>query len=102
MPITGNARRSSFMRRRIWAAELAVGDGPGRIYVVEPMGTIENDPNITDKKFPGNPTNSFRSQAGFKVVAEVRDWQGHLPEEIKAAREKVDLALKNGASIIED
>ena len=85
-----------------WGAELAVGDGPGRIYVVEPVGTIENDPNLTDKKFPGNPTNSFRSREGFKVVAEVRDWQGHPADEIKTARAKVDLALKNGAPIIED
>jgi rifampin ADP-ribosylating transferase len=93
---------SSNLNVAIWAAELAVGDGPGRIYVVEPMGTIENDPNLTDKKFPGNPTNSFRSQAGFKVVAEVMDWQGHPPAEITAARDKVDLALKNCAPILED
>jgi len=93
---------SSNLNVAIWGAELAVGDGPGRIYVVEPLDTIENDPNLTEKKFPGNPTNSFRALAGFKVVAEVVDWQGHLPEEIKTAREKVDLALKNGAPIIED
>jgi hypothetical protein len=93
---------SSNLNVAIWAAELAVGDGAPRIYVVEPMGPIENDPNLTDKKFPGNPTNSFRSPNGFKVVAEVRDWQGHPADEIKAAREKVDLALKNGAPIIED
>ena len=93
---------SSNLNVAIWAAELAVGDGPGRIYVVEPLGTMENDPNLTDKKFPGNPTNSFRAREGFKVVGEVKDWQGHSPEEIRAAREKVDLALKNGAPIIED
>ena len=61
-----------------------------------------NDPNLTDKKFPGNPTNSFRAREGFKVVAEVKNWQGHLAEEIRAARDKVDLALKNGAPVIED
>jgi hypothetical protein len=93
---------SSNLNVAIWAAELAVGDGAPRIYVVEPMGPIENDPNLTDKKFPGNPTNSFRCRNGFKVVAEVSDWQGHPADEIKAAREKVDLALKNGAPIIED
>lgn len=93
---------SSNLNVAIWAAELAFGDGAGRIYVVEPMGTIENDPNLTDTKFPGNPTNSFRAREGFTVVAEVKDWQGHPPEEIKAAREKVDLALKNGVPIIED
>jgi rifampin ADP-ribosylating transferase len=93
---------SSNLNVAIWAAELALGDAPGRIYVVEPVGAIEDDPNLTDKKFPGNPTNSFRAQAGFRVVAEVKDWQDHSPEEIKAAREKVDAALKSGAPIIED
>lgn len=93
---------SSNLNVAIWGAELAVGDGPGRIYVVEPVGTIENDPNLTDKKFPGNPTNSYRARNGFTVVADVKDWQGHPPDEIRAARERVDLALKNGAPIIED
>src|SRR4051812_38160545 len=92
---------SSNLNVAIWGAELAIGDGPARIYVVEPVDTIENDPNLTDKKFPGNPTNSFRALAGFKVVGEVKNWQGHPAEEIKTAREKVDLALKNGAPIIE-
>jgi len=93
---------SSNLNVAIWAAELAVGDGPGRIYVVEPLGSIENDPNLTDKKFPGNPTNSFRAREGFKVVAEVKNWQEHPREEIRAARDKVDLALRNGAPVIED
>lgn len=90
---------SSNLNVAIWAAELAVGDVPGRIYVVEPLGPVENDPNLTDKKFPGNPTNSFRAREGFKVVAEVKNWQGHPPEEIRAARDKVDLALRNGAPV---
>lgn len=93
---------SSNLNVAIWGAELAVGDGPGRIYVVEPIGMIENDPNLTDKKFPGNPTNSFRARDGFRIVAEVKDWPKHSPEEIKTARDGVDLALKNGAPIIED
>jgi hypothetical protein len=93
---------SSNLTVAIWGAELAYGNGPGRVYVVEPIGPIENDPNLTDKKFPGNPTNSFRAREGFKVVAEVTGWEGHPPEEIKAAREKIDLDLKNGAPIIED
>jgi rifampin ADP-ribosylating transferase len=86
----------------IWGAELAVGDGPGRVYVVEPLGSVEDDPNLTDKKFPGNPTNSYRSREGFRVVAEVRGWQGHPPEEVQAARAAVELALKNGAPILEE
>lgn len=93
---------SSNLNVAIWGAELALGEGPGRIYVVEAIATIENDPNLTDKRFTGNPTNSFRAREGFKVVGEVKDWIGHPPEEVKAAREKVDLALQNGAPIIED
>ena len=96
------AYASSNLNVAIWGAELAVGDGPGRIYVVEPMGPIENDPNLTDKKFPGNPTNSYRAKNGFTVVAEVKEWRGHPPDEIKAARERIEIALKNGAPIIED
>ena len=92
---------SSNLNVAIWGAELAVGDAPGRVYVVEALGSVENDPNLTDKKFPGNPTNSFRSREGFKVVAEVKGWLGHPPGEIKEAREKVDLALKNGAPILD-
>jgi rifampin ADP-ribosylating transferase len=93
---------TSNLQVAMWGAELAVGDGPGRIYVVEAMGPIDNDPNVTDKKFPGNPTNSYRAQHGFRVVAEVRDWQGHPPDAIRAARESIELALKSGAPIIED
>ncbi len=93
---------SSNLNVAIWGAELAVGDGPGRIYVVEPVGTVENDPNLTDKKFPGNPTNSFRAREGFRVVAEVVGWVGHAREEIQAVRDKVDLAIKSGAPILEE
>src|SRR5688572_30408746 len=67
----------------IWGAELAVGEGNGRIYIVEPSGPIEDDPNLTDKKFPGNPTKSYRSRHGLRVVGEVKDWQGHSPEQLK-------------------
>jgi Rifampin ADP-ribosyl transferase len=63
-----------------WGAELALGDGPGRIYIVEPTGPIEDDPNLTDKKFPGNPTKSYRSRHSLRVTGEVMDWQGHPPE----------------------
>ena len=93
---------SSNLNVAIWGAELAVGDGPGRIYVVEPVGTVENDPNLTDKQFPGNPTNSFRARDGFRVVAEVVGWVGHAREEIQAVRDKVDLAIKSGAPILEE
>jgi rifampin ADP-ribosylating transferase len=63
-----------------WGAELAAGDGAGRIYLVEPTGPIENDPNLTDKKFPGNPTRSYRTRDPLRVMGEVTDWEGHPPE----------------------
>lgn len=77
----------------IWGAELAAGSGRERIYVVEPTGSIEDDPNVTDKKFPGNPTLSYRSREPLRVVAEVTRWQGHTPErvqEMKAALARLD------------
>ncbi len=67
-----------------WGAELAQGDGPGRLYVVEPTGPFVDDPDLTDKKFPGNPTKSYRSRHPLRVVGEVTDWEPHSPEEIKA------------------
>jgi rifampin ADP-ribosylating transferase len=67
-----------------WGAELALGEGRGRIYLVEPTGRIEDDPNLTDQKFPGNPTRSYRSREPLRVTGEVTDWQGHSPEQLKA------------------
>jgi rifampin ADP-ribosylating transferase len=63
-----------------WGAELAKGDGRGRIYEVEPTGPFEDDPNLTDKRFPGNPTRSYRTQQPLRVVAEVEDWEPHPPD----------------------
>ena len=71
----------------IWGAELALGEGKGRIYLVEPTGQIEDDPDLTDKKFPGNPTQSYRSQHPFTIVGEVVNWTGHPPDQVKAMEE---------------
>jgi len=71
------------------AAALAKGDGPERVYIVEPTGSFENDPNVTDKKFPGNPTRSYRSQAPLRIVGEVTDWVRQTPEELQKWREKL-------------
>ena len=71
------------------AAELAQGDGRARVYIVEPTGSFENDPNVTDKKFPGNPTRSYRSQAPLKITSELTDWVRQTPEELQQWREKV-------------
>jgi hypothetical protein len=86
----------------VWGAELAIGEGPGRIYVVEPTGPFEDDPNLTDKKYPGNPTNSYRTRDPLRVVGEVIEWQEHTPEEIKLRKENLERLLQNGAKIIED
>ncbi|MEO6302945.1 MAG: NAD(+)--rifampin ADP-ribosyltransferase [Bacteroidia bacterium] len=71
------------------AAALAKGDGPERVYIIEPTGNFENDPNVTDKKFPGNPTRSYRSQAPLKIIGEVKDWVRQTPEQIQNWREKL-------------
>jgi tetratricopeptide (TPR) repeat protein len=71
------------------AAALAKGDGPERVYIVEPTGSFENDPNVTDKKFPGNPTRSYRTQSPLKIIGEVTDWVRQTPGEIKEWREKL-------------
>jgi hypothetical protein len=71
------------------AAALAKGDGHERVYIVEPTGSFENDPNVTDKKFPGNPTRSYRTEAPLKIVGEVMDWVRQTPEELQRWREKL-------------
>ncbi|MGN6647679.1 MAG: NAD(+)--rifampin ADP-ribosyltransferase [Cytophaga sp.] len=71
------------------AAALAQGSGDQRVYLVEPTGAFENDPNVTDKKFPGNPTRSYRSQAPLKIVGEITDWVRLTPEEIQTWRERI-------------
>ncbi|PMD99535.1 rifampin ADP-ribosyl transferase [Siphonobacter sp. BAB-5405] len=86
----------------IWGAELAVGEGPERIYQVEPTGPIEDDPNLTDKKFPGNPTRSYRSLQPLKVVGEITEWQGHTPEQLKAMKDNLERLKQLGIEAIED
>jgi hypothetical protein len=71
------------------AAELAAGDGAPRVYVVEPTGAFENDPNVTDKKFPGNPTRSYRSTDPLRVVGEVHDWPRLTSEALQAWRDRL-------------
>ena len=71
------------------AAALAEGDGRERVYIVEPTGSFENDPNVTDKKFPGNPTRSYRSKASLRIIGEITDWVRQTPEELQKWREKL-------------
>jgi hypothetical protein len=86
----------------IWGAELAFGNGRERIYLVEPTGKIENDPDLTDKKFPGNPTQSFRSTEPFRVVGEVSVWQGHPAEQVKTMKEHLENLKKQGVNSLNE
>ena len=86
----------------IWGAELALGEGRERIYLVEPTGPIEDDPNLTDKKFPGNPTMAYRSQHPFKVVGEITVWQGHSTNQVKAMKDGLEKLKDQGIEPIED
>jgi hypothetical protein len=85
-----------------WGAELAVGEGRGRIYTVEPTGPIEDDPNLTDKKFPGNPTKSYRTRDPLRVTGEVADWIGHSPEQLKAMNDHLEQLRQQGIEAIEE
>jgi rifampin ADP-ribosylating transferase len=85
-----------------WGAELALGEGRGRIYVVEPLGEFQDDPNVTNKKFPGNPTHSFRTREPLRVVGELVDWVGHSPEKLRAMRDGLDALQREGRAQIED
>lgn len=86
----------------IWGAELALGEGPGRIYLVEPTGSFEDDPNLTDKRFPGNPTKSYRSQHPLRVIGEVTDWKGHSAEQLKTMKDHLERLKQLGIEAIED
>jgi rifampin ADP-ribosylating transferase len=89
------------MDAAIWGAELAAGNSRERIYVVEPTGLIENDPNLTDRKFPGNPTLSYRSRDPLRVIAEVTKWQGHSPEQLQQMKNGLARLKAEGAEIID-
>lgn len=85
-----------------WGAELAAGEGRGRIYIVEPQGDIEDDPNLTDQKFPGNPTRSYRTKEPVTIVGELADWVGHSPEQLQAMRDSLAELERRGGADIDD
>ena len=86
----------------IWGAELAQGEGKERIYLVEPTGVIEDDPDLTNKKFPGNPTQSYRSTDPFRVVGEVTNWQGHTSEHVKVMKGALEKLKEKGIDSLND
>jgi len=99
--VAGYVYMSGTLNAAIWGAELAIGDEPGRIYVVEATGPIEDDPNLTDKKYPGNPTLSYRSKQPLRVLGEVVDWQGHSEQELKNMKAGIEVARQRGIEAIE-
>lgn len=85
-----------------WGAELASSNSKERIYIVEPLGAFENDPNLTDKRFPGNPTRSYRSTSPLKIVAELSSWERHSDEEINHMVSSLKKLREQGKAVIED
>jgi len=92
---------SATLDAAIWGAELAAGEGRGRIYIVEPTGPFEDDPNLTDKKFPGNPTKSYRTKDALRVVGEVKEWTGHAPEQLQAMKDNIERLRQQGIEAID-
>ena len=104
--IANNVYFAALVETAVWGAELATalaGDGErGHVYVVEPTGPFEDDPNVTDKKFPGNITQSFRTRHPLKVVGELHDWEGHAPEVLTGMLDALARLREHGLDIIED
>lgn len=93
---------SATLDAAIWGAELAIGEGRERIYLVEPTGDIEDDPDLTDRKFPGNPTKSYRSIYPFKVVGEITIWQGHSHEQVQNMKDALAKLKEQGIHSLND
>jgi hypothetical protein len=104
----GSRRKASFiymsatLEAAVWGAELALGEGPGRIYMVEPTGLFVDDPNLTDKRFPGNPTKSYRSREPLRVTGEVAEWQGHSPGALKAMKDHLEQLRLKGVEPVDE
>jgi hypothetical protein len=97
-----NVYFAATLEAAIWGAELAQGEGRERIYIVEPTGPFEDDPNLTDKKFPGNPTKSYRSRDPLRVIREVTEWDGHDPATLQAMKDRVETLRQQGIEAIDD
>jgi rifampin ADP-ribosylating transferase len=97
---------SALLEPAVWGAELAVAlagaEGRGHVYIVEPTGTFEDDPNLTNKRFPGNPTRSYRTRAPLRIVGEVEDWTGHPPAVLRQMLDHLEELRRAGRAVIED
>ena len=104
--VSNNIYFTALVETAVWGAELATalaGIGErGHIYVVEPLGPFEDDPNVTNKRFPGNPTESYRTRHPLRVVGEVDDWEGHAPEVLQGMLDRLALLREQGLDVIED
>jgi rifampin ADP-ribosylating transferase len=104
--ISNHVYFTAVMETAVWGAELATAlaaaEGRGHVYIVEPLGTFEDDPNVTNKRFPGNPTRSYRTRQALRVVSEIADWQGHPPEVLLQMLRNLEELRRGGAAIIED
>jgi hypothetical protein len=104
--VSNNIYFSALVETAAWGAELATaltaGDGRGHVYVVEPTGPFEDDPNVTNKRFPGNVTQSYRTRHPIRVVAELEDWEGHPPEVVKGMLDSLAQLREQGLDVIED
>lgn len=104
--VSRNVYFTGLVETAAWGAQLATalagGDGRGHIYVVEPLGPFEDDPNVTDKRFPGNPTQSYRTRHALRVVAELEAWEGHSPEALQGMLDGLARLREQGLDVIED
>jgi rifampin ADP-ribosylating transferase len=104
--VSNNVYFSALVETAAWGAELAAAlggnGGRGRIYVVEPLGPFEDDPNVTDKRFPGNPTQSYRTRHPVRVLGELDGWQGHAPEVVQGMLDSLARLREQGLDVIED
>ncbi len=104
--VSNNVYFSALVEPAVWGAELAVAlagiEERGHVYVVEPTGPFEDDPNVTNKKFPGNITQSYRTRHGLRVVGEVHDWQGHPREVLDGMLANIARLREQGLDVIED
>ena len=104
--VSNNIYFTALVDTAVWGAELAsalAGNGErGHVYVVEPLGPFEDDPNVTNKRFPGNVTQSYRTRSPLRVVGEVEDWEGHDPDVLKGMLDHLALLREQGLDVIED
>jgi len=100
--VSRNIYFSATLDAAVWGAELAKGVGAGRIYVVEPTGPFEDDPNLTNKRFAGNPTKSYRTRDSLRVAGEIVNWEGHAPEVLQAMRDHLAEMERQGRATIDD